>query len=162
MNITDIVIIMIILVSASLSWYRGFTREAISLGTWFGALIITYMFGFNFGVLLSEYVDASTTVVMGLARVLLFGFTLIIGALINNLVGRFIKTSGLSSTDKNMGVLFGMARGVLVVMVLAAGVRWFDLQQGQKWWYNSRIVPYVLVIEEQIFKKIGRNPVSLK
>ena len=162
MNITDIVIIMVILVSVSLSWYRGFTREAISLGTWFSALIITYMFGLNFGMLLSEYIDASTTLIMGLARVLLFGFTLIVGALINNLVGKFVKTSGLSSTDKSMGVLFGMARGVLIVMVLAAGVRWFDLQQGQSWWYDSRIVPYIIVIEENIFEIIDRNPVRLK
>jgi len=162
MNITDIVIIMVILVSVSLSWYRGFTREAISLGTWFSALIITYMFGLNFGLLLSEYIDASTTLIMGMARVLLFGFTLIVGALINTLVGKFIKSSGLSSTDKSMGVLFGITRGVLVIMILAAGIRWFDLQKGQKWWYDSRIVPYVLVIEEKILKKIERNPVRLK
>jgi len=162
MNITDIVIIMVILVSVSLSWYRGFTREAISLGTWFSALIITYMFGQNFGVLLSDYIEASTTMIMGLARVLLFGITLIVGALVNNLVGRLIKTSGLNSTDKSMGVIFGTARGVLIVMLLAAGVRWFELQKGQSWWYDSRIVPYVLVIEENILKKIERNPVRLK
>ncbi|HEY9135673.1 MAG TPA: CvpA family protein [Pseudomonadales bacterium] len=157
MNITDIVIIMVILVSASLSWYRGFTREAISLCTWFSALIITYMFGLNFGIFLSNYINASTTMVMGLARVLLFAFTLVVGALINNLVSKFIKKSGLGSTDRNMGVLFGMARGVLVVMILAAGVRWFDLQQGQKWWYDSRIVPYILVIEQHTLKKIRRQ-----
>ncbi len=160
MNITDIVIIMVILVSVSLSWYRGFTREAMSLATWLSALVITYMFGYNFGILLSKYVDASSTVVMGLARVLLFGLTLIVGTLINNLLGKFVKKSGLSSTDRNLGVLFGMARGVLIVMVLAAGVRWFDLQQGQRWWYDSRIVPYVLVFEQNVLKQVGRDPLG--
>ena len=162
MNITDIVIIMIILVSASLSWYRGFTREAISLATWISALVISYMFAQNFAVLLSDYIDASGTLIMGLARVLLFVFTLIVGTLINNLVGRFIKTSGLSSTDKSMGVLFGTVRGLLIVLILTAGIRWFDLQQGQRWWYDSRIVPYVLMIEENFLKKIERNPIRLK
>ena len=157
MNLTDIVIIMIILVSISLSWYRGFTREAFSLVTWVGALIITYMFGYNFGVLLSNYIDTSTVVVMGLARVILFGFTLVVGALINNLLGRFIKKSGLSSTDKNLGVLFGVARGVVIVLVLAAGIRWFDLNHGQKWWYDSRIVPYILVIEQYTVNRLGPN-----
>lgn len=161
MNITDIVIIMVILVSASLSWYRGFTREAISLGTWVSALFITYMFGLNFGILLAKYIDASTTMVMGLARVLLFGFTLVVGALINNLVGQFIKKSGLNSTNRNLGVLFGIARGALVVMVLAAGIRWFDLQQGERWWYDSRIVPYILVIEQSTLKKIGQQVETL-
>lgn len=161
MNITDIVIIMIILVSISLSWYRGFTREAFSLATWVGALVITYMFGYSFGLLLSNYINASSVVVMGLARVILFGFTLIIGALINNLLGKFIKKSGLSSTDKNLGILFGVARGVVIVMVLAAGIRWFDLNLGQKWWYDSRIVPYILVIEQYTVNRIGPHAEEL-
>jgi membrane protein required for colicin V production len=145
MNLADGVILVVIAVSALLSLRRGFTREAFSLLAWVAAFIIARLFGPGLEVMLENSVEtpsARTAVAFGL----LFAATLVVGALINHLLGELVRVTGLSSTDRLFGMLFGAVRGLLLVVVLVAlGSHLFS---ADSWWRESLLVPYIATLED--------------
>ena len=145
MNLTDGVILVVISVSALLSLRRGFTREAFSLFSWVAAFIIARLFGPGLELMLENSIEtpsARAAVAFGL----LFAATLIVGALINHLLGEIVRVTGLSSTDRLFGMVFGAIRGVLLVVALIALGR--HLFAADSWWQESMLVPQFAVLED--------------
>ena len=159
LNIVDWVIIGVLALSSFISFMRGFAREAFSLIVWVAAFIIARMFSFSLANLLVGSID-NEQLRLGVAFAGLFITTLIIGALINNLIGDLIKMTGLSGTDRMLGSLFGVARGMVVVLIILAVLARTNLNQ-QPVWQGSLLVPQFLQMEEwsknvaqEILKKI--------
>jgi membrane protein required for colicin V production len=74
------------------------------------------------------------------AFAVLFIATLIVGAMMNHLVSKLIAISGLRLTDRLLGGVFGIARGVVILMVFVFfGANFFAADQ---WWIESRFIPY--------------------
>lgn len=145
MNFADAIILIVIAVSALLSLRRGFTREAFSLITWVAAFVVARLFGPALEVLLASSVETPSAR-MALAFGLLFAATLMVGAMINHLLGELIRVTGLSSTDRLFGMVFGAVRGVLLVVVLVAlGGHVFS---GDGWWQESVLVPQFSLLED--------------
>lgn len=145
MNLADGIILVIIAVSALLSVRRGFTREAFSLLTWVAAFVVARLFSPALEVLLADQIQTPslrTAVAFGI----LFALTLVVGALINHLLGEVIRVTGLSSTDRLLGMVFGAVRGALLVVVLVAlGHRFFARDP---WWQQSMLVPHFVLLED--------------
>ncbi len=139
MTVIDLSILGVLLLSAGISFVRGLAREVLSLLTWIVAMWIAISFMTRVAVLLAPYIDVEPFR-LAAAFLLLFITVLILGALFNHLVAQLIKTTGLSGTDRMGGVVFGLARGVLVVSVLVilAGV---TPMPGQSWWQESSLLP---------------------
>jgi len=76
----------------------------------------------------------------------LFTVTLIVGALINHLLGELIRVTGLSGTDRLLGMVFGALRGALVVVVLVA--LGHHLFSEDAWWRESLLVPHFAMLED--------------
>lgn len=112
-NALDYGIIGLIVVSVLMGTLRGFVREAMSLITWITALVC--------GVIACETVASwfTFTTMVGLRMVLAFVLIvlsiLILGGLLNHLIGRLIKFTGFGATDRLVGTLFGLVRGAVVV-----------------------------------------------
>ncbi len=117
----DWIIIAILLISTLISIWRGFVREALSLVTWIAAIIISRLFASQVSTLLIDYIDMPS-MRLGAAYALLFAGTLIVGALVNNLIAEVVKMTGLGGTDKFFGMFFGFARGGVVILVVVAGL----------------------------------------
>ena len=145
----DWAILVILLVSSLISLKRGFTKEAMSLATWIAALIIAKLFSENLASLLSSWL-ADGAHRYAVAFVLLFIATLIVGALINHLLGEFIRLTGLSGTDRALGMIFGLLRGIIIIVALLALGRVFALDQ---FWQDSALVPYF----EPVIRWTGEN-----
>jgi len=116
-NWVDYTIVVIIAVSVLISIFRGFVRESMSLATW----ILAFWLGFKYTALLADrlvpYIqnDMVRTIV---GFLVLFLATLLVGGLIGYLVAQMVNKTGLSGTDRLLGMVFGATRGVLLVTVL--------------------------------------------
>lgn len=148
MAIVDYIIIAIILISLLISVMRGFVKEAISLGTWFAAVFIALTFSDKFAALMPESF-AQPSLRLGIAFISLFIITMIIGGLLKFLLGAFVDKTGLSSTDRAIGVLFGLVRGVLIVCVLVILASLTPMPQ-DAWWKASIFLEHFIKIIEWI------------
>ncbi len=138
MTWVDFVILAIIAISAIVSLLRGFVREALSLGSW----IVAFWIGFTFSAPLSVYfadLISVPSLQIAAAFALLFLATLALGAWINFLVYKLVEKTGLSGTDRLIGILFGAARGgvIVVILVLLAGL---TPMPRDAWWRQSTLL----------------------
>lgn len=149
MILLDWTILGILLISALISIRRGFTREAMSLASWVAALVIARLFSDNLASLLAGWLVNEAHRYTA-AFVILFIATLVVGSLVNHLLGEFIRMTGLTGTDRALGVIFGLLRGIIVVVAILALGRLFALDQ---FWQDSVLVPYF----EPVIRWTGEN-----
>jgi membrane protein required for colicin V production len=147
MNTIDWIIIGIVSLSTLISLKRGFVKEALSLVTWIAAFLIARLFSTELAPLLTEYISSSSTRLVA-AFALLFVATLIVGAMINHLVGELVRLTGLSGTDRMFGTIFGLARGLMILVVVVALTKLTPLTE-DKWWKESIIIPELLKLEQR-------------
>ncbi len=155
----DYILLAIILVSALLSLWRGFVREALSLASWVAALWVALVFFHDLGDWLGRWIETpSVRDIVGFG--LLFIVTVLVGGLISYLAGQLVAKTGLTATDRALGVVFGVARGVVIiaVMVLLAGLT--ALPQ-DPWWQQSLLLGHfqelALWIKSFLPEDIARN-----
>ena len=141
MNWIDLAILVLIALSALVSLMRGFVREALSLAAWVLAFWIALTFAARLAAtpLMMDQID-SPTVRAAVAFVALFLLTLVVGVLINVLITQLVRKTGLSGTDRIVGAIFGVGRGIVVVglLVLLAG---FTQLPTESWWRDSMLLP---------------------
>ena len=146
MSWLDIVIIGIILLSALISVIRGFVKEFISLVTWVMAGIIAFRYFAPLGGLLEPYISAPTLRNVT-AFAVLFVSTLVIGAIINFIMSQLVDRTGLGGTDKALGVIFGAARGVLIVTMIVLLASLTPMPEAA-WWQDSATVGFFQQLAE--------------
>ena len=66
--------------------------------------------------------------------------TLILGSVVNYVVGLLVDKTGLSGTDRVLGVCFGAIRGVLIVSALLFFMDTFTSLSQSDWWVASKLV----------------------
>ncbi|GLK88419.1 CvpA family protein [Pseudomonas turukhanskensis] len=142
----DWAIIAVIAISSLISLKRGFVKEALSLVTWIIAGVVAWMFGGALSQHLVDYIDTpSARVIAGCA--ILFVATLLVGALFNFLIGELVRVTGLSGTDRVLGMVFGAARGGLLVVLLVGLLSLAPVTQ-DSWWQQSALVPHFLIVAD--------------
>jgi membrane protein required for colicin V production len=145
MNWADWVILAILAISALFSLRRGFVKEALSLVTWVCAFMVARLFSGALAVILENYIE-TPSVRIATAFGLLFVLMLIAGAIISNLFELLINATGLSATDRVLGMGFGIARGGLVVVVLVALAAQTPAKEDE-WWGQSQLIPHFVLME---------------
>jgi membrane protein required for colicin V production len=145
-NSADWCVIAVISLSTLMSLRRGFVKEALSLATWIAAFIIARTFNQNLQTLLTDSVQ-NPLFRMAAAFGILFICTLLLGAVISFLVGSLVKMTGLSTTDRLLGMFFGLARGLILTIVAVAIIRITPFAQSD-WWKQSVTIEKLQVIEK--------------
>ena len=136
----DIAIVAVILLSAIISLARGFVREAFSLAIWVLAFWVSWSFFRDLEVPLRDWIG-SPTARLGIAFALLMIATLIVGGLVNYLIIQLVERTGMTGTDRLIGSVFGVARGILLVAVLVLLAGLTPLPR-EGWWLESSMVGY--------------------
>ena len=140
MNSIDILILAILLISTGISFLRGFVREVLSLVAWISAVWIAISFTPNASVFLSDQIINEPVRVL-VSFVGLFLATLIVVSIINFLIGQLVKKTGFSGTDRMIGVIFGLARGGVIVSVIVLIVGVTTIPQ-EKFWQESMFLTH--------------------
>lgn len=136
----DYIIILVILISTIISLIRGFVREALSLAFWIIAFWVAQMFFRELAVHLEQWIEVPS-LRLGAAFAIIFFVVLMLGGLMTYLIGRIVDATGLSGTDRVIGVLFGAARGVLLVAVLIMFAGLTPMPK-DPWWKQSPLIGY--------------------
>ncbi len=139
MSWADWLIIFICLASGAFGFWRGFANEVVSLATWLAAIWLSWRFAWFVEPLLGQW-QAAPELRVWAARIVVFVVVLVAGGLIAWLARSLVSHSGLSSTDRSLGALFGVARGVLIVGLCVIAMELAGLDQ-DPWWQSSRLRP---------------------
>jgi membrane protein required for colicin V production len=134
----DYIILGIIALSAIISLFRGFVKEAFSLFLWISAFWLSWMFFRDVAAWLIQWISLPSAR-LGISFALIMIVVLIIGGIIGYLLSKLVEHTGLSGTDRLLGVFFGVARGVVIVaiLILLAGL---TPMPEDPWWNESLLI----------------------
>lgn len=147
----DYALIAVVALSALISLFRGFVKEALSLLVWVLSFLVATQYAETVAAFLEAQIN-NDEIRYALAFATVFLATLIICAIITRLIVKLIRLSPLSGVDRVIGVFFGLMRGVVLVAVvvllgnmtpLAADPVWSDsiiiaeLQQFTDWFVEN-------------------------
>lgn len=139
MNGTDYIILGVLTLSVLVGLWRGLISEVLALAIWIGAFWVAWMLGPAAAARL-EHVIALPSARYIVGYGLCFVVVLIIGALLRFAIRKLVEGTGLSGTDRLLGMLFGFARGVLLVSLLVFLVG-FTAFTRDPWWRQSVLLP---------------------
>jgi membrane protein required for colicin V production len=113
-NALDLAVLGVIAVSAIFAFARGFVRETLSIVAWVGAALVT-LYGFNkaYGIII-RFVTTPLLADL-IAGVGLFVISLIVLTILTGYLARFVHSTALSPIDRTLGLIFGLARGAVLV-----------------------------------------------
>ncbi|KGQ71252.1 colicin V synthesis protein [Chelonobacter oris] len=151
----DYIIIGIIVFSLIVSLLRGFVREVMSLASWVLAFIVASRFYPYLAGMLTQ-ID-SQNIRIGVAVAILFICSLIVGAIINYIIGQLVDKTGLTGTDRVLGACFGVLRGVLIVAALLFCVDTFTNLDQSEMWKSSKLIPHFGFVVEWFFQQLQQN-----
>lgn len=146
MNNADWIIVAVVAGSALISLVRGFIREALSLLAWVVAFALAMLFHARLAGLLVNAIETPSLRLIA-AWLMVFLAVLLAMGLVNFLLSRLVRASGLSGTDRFLGSLFGVARGCVVVLVLLIVVPQVVPVTRDSWWHESTLIPVFLAFE---------------
>ena len=150
LNVFDWILIAIIVISSVFGLLRGFVKELLSLASWVAAFFVARLFSFKLSNFMTDWIDQPQFRVIA-AFVILFAITLVVGALINNVFSRLVSATGLTSTDRLFGMVFGIVRGGLLVIVMVSLLSLTPVSNDQ-WWQSSLIIPHFVLVDEWSYK----------
>lgn len=145
-NWVDWSIVALIGISGLISLNRGFIKEALSLLVWCCAGAVAWLYGGALASHLAAYIELPSARVIA-ACAILFVLTLMVGALLTHLLGMLVQATGLSGTDRLLGMVFGVARGALLVVIVVGLLSLAPVQQ-DPWWQQSVLLPDFLMIAD--------------
>ena len=150
LNVFDWILVGIIATSSVFGLLRGFVKELLSLASWVAAFFVARLFSFKLSNFMVDWIDQPQFRVIA-AFAILFAVTLVVGALINNVFSRLVSATGLSGTDRLFGMVFGVVRGGLLVIIMVSLLSLTPVSNDQ-WWQNSLIIHHFILVDEWSYK----------
>ena len=142
-QITDIAVVVIILISALWAFARGFVREILGVGAWLGAALVALYFFTPVRLYLRNFihVDVLADVAAGVG---LFLITLILLSMVSHAISRTVRGSMLSPLDRSLGFVFGLARGAVLVCLGYLVVIWaLHSNAPPEWMSTAKTLPAI-------------------
>lgn len=138
LNWADYALLLILALSMAIGVWRGFVVEVLSLTVWVAAFWLSIGFGATVAGYLGGIESVSARLFLGYAGV--FIVVLILGGLVTWGIGKLIANTGLSPTDRVLGLGFGLMRGAVLACVAVLLLGFTPMPQ-DAWWSESRLMP---------------------
>ncbi|HJP98465.1 MAG TPA: CvpA family protein, partial [Rhodanobacteraceae bacterium] len=140
MNAADILILAVLALSMLFGLLRGFVSTVLSLLCWIAAFWIAWAFGAEVAEFYGGFLaEPAARLIAGYLTC--FIGVLIVGALIGWLVRKLMDRGGLRGADRFLGLLLGLARGLLLVTCAVLILGFTALPREANWWRQSLLLP---------------------
>ena len=140
MTIFDYLVLFVLVTSVLISMMRGLVKEMLSLVSWVVAFILANAYGATVAKFLPEVVPGEAIRLL-LAFVVVFIGVRILMGLLGMTVDALVKVTGMSLADRTLGSVFGLARGLVIVLTAVILCGMTSIPQ-QPFWKNALLSPY--------------------
>jgi membrane protein required for colicin V production len=149
-NGLDLAVLAVLLVSALIAFMRGFVHEVLSIGSWVGASLGA-LYGVPYAQPIARKFIAIEWAADAAAMVALFLILMLVLSLLTNALSKSVKTSALSGLDRSLGVLFGLARGAVILAIALLVTDWLiKREERPKWMADAKTLPFVQVASDEL------------
>lgn len=136
MHPADVIILGIIAISMLLGVFRGLVREAFSLAGWVAAYVVARMFHAPLEQMLADEITMpSLRLVVAWGG--LFLVTLLLAFIAGYMVMSLMEAAGLRGVDRFFGAIFGLLRGLILVLALLVLAAPFVSKDA--WWREAKL-----------------------
>jgi membrane protein required for colicin V production len=115
-NLTDVAVVVVIVISGLLAFFRGLVHEVLAVISWIGAAMAT-LYGFSYARPYATELITVPLIADMVAGTSIFLVTLVVLSLLTNFVSRRIRSSALGPLDRSLGLVFGFLRGAALIAV---------------------------------------------
>jgi membrane protein required for colicin V production len=138
-TIFDYLVLFILISSVVISTLRGLVKEILSLVGWVAAFVVANAFGAKLAPMLPSVIPGETVKLIFAFIALFLGVRVLMG-LLSLAIGALITATGLSLADRGLGGLFGLGRGIVIVLagVILCGMT--SIPQ-QAFWKDALLSP---------------------
>ncbi|HEX4242903.1 MAG TPA: CvpA family protein [Steroidobacteraceae bacterium] len=155
MTAADVIIAAVLLGSTLIGFLRGFVREAASLAFW----ILAVWAAWKFGRLVEPHLGgllANPEVAPWVGRLCVLVLVLILGWVVGMVLSYLLRSMGLGTMDRAIGVAFGMVRGLVLVGLMIIGGELLQLNH-ESWWGRSKLIPYAETVGDWLRAMVGEK-----
>ena len=135
-TLLDIILLAVMLISGLLALIRGFMREILSIGAWIIAALVT-LYAYAKLLPVAKGYFNSDMVAAGVSAGGIFLGTLLIVSIITARVSDMVLDSRVGALDRTLGFLFGLGRGLIIVVVAFLFFAWLVPDRSQPEWVRS-------------------------
>lgn len=159
-TLLDIIVLSVMLISGLLAMVRGFLREIFSIMSWIIAAGVTVYFNKQLLPYVKQYIQQDSAALATTVALLFLG-TLLIASIVTARVSDVVLDSRIGALDRTMGFLFGLARGLLLMVIALLFFNWLvPPEKLPPWVANAKTLPALTNMGEWLKAQLPENPQS--
>ncbi|MGE4373437.1 MAG: CvpA family protein [Xanthobacter sp.] len=157
-TLLDIIVISVMLISGILAMVRGLIREVLSIMSWVAAAAVTVLFYKQTLPFVKQYISQDMAATATTVAILFLG-TLLIASIITARISDLVLDSRIGALDRTLGFLFGLARGLLLMVVAFLFFNWLVPVKAQPAWVlDAKSRPTLQSIGDWLIAQLPEDP----
>ena len=147
----DVIILVLIFISALFAFFRGFSLELLSISVWIISFFGSYAYGVNLINFFNKIIN-NILISTAISYVAVFMIIFVIFSFLTRKFSVFIKDSYVGLIDKSLGFIFGILRGYVIVGLCFFLFDYFYNGKRLEFIDNSKIIPVIKITNNEIFR----------
>ena len=147
----DVIILVLIFISALFAFYRGFSLELLSISVWVISFFVSYAYGYNLINFFNKVIN-NILISTAISYIVVFLIVFVIFSFLTRKFSVFIKDSYVGLIDKSLGFIFGILRGYVIVSLCFFLFDYFYKGKRLEFIDNSKIIPVIKITNNEIFR----------
>ncbi|ABS67643.1 Colicin V production protein [Xanthobacter versatilis] len=157
-TLLDIIVLTVMLISGLLAMVRGFLREVFSILSWVVAAGVTVYFQKQLLPVVKQYIAQDTAALAVTVAVLFLG-TLLLATIITARISDVVLDSRIGALDRTLGFMFGLARGLLLMVIAMLFFNWLvPPEKLPPWVANAKSLPAIKSAGEWLKAQLPDDP----
>ena len=160
-NLLDIIVILFMTISAIFAFMDGIISELLGIVGWILALFTTkLLFPYIFSQIIKDVDPKYTSIISVIVYIAIFMVSVMICSYLTQKIRKLVHTSDFKIADKYLGLVFGIIRGFIFVVLFYIFIIWFmsDYEETPYWIANSKFRPYLINTSSKIISILPDIP----